>query len=210
VHKNVKRVITYIDGFNLYYGLKSKGWRRYYWLDPRQLGTELLRPGQELVSTKYFTARIAADPRDPDKHRRQQLFIEAIETLPETRVFYGHYLQKPQSCHSCGAKWMSHEEKMTDVNIAVELLSDAFDNAFDTAIVISADSDLAPPISLIRSRSPEKRIIVVCPPDRRSQRLESIAHGYFSIGRKTIQDSQFPDRVTKPNGFVLTRPMRWR
>jgi uncharacterized LabA/DUF88 family protein len=206
----VKRVITYIDGFNLYYGLKSKGWRRYYWLDPRQLGTQLLRPGQELAATKYFTARIAADPRDPEKHRRQQLFIEAIETLPETRIFYGHYLQKPQSCFACGAKWMSHEEKMTDVNVAVELLSDAFDNTFDTAIVISADSDLAPPISLIRSRFPEKRIIVACPPHRRSQRLESVAHGYFSIGRKTIQDSQFTDSVTKANGFVLTRPLRWR
>lgn len=25
------RVIAYIDGFNLYFGLKSKGWKRYYW-----------------------------------------------------------------------------------------------------------------------------------------------------------------------------------
>ena len=28
-----QRVAVYIDGFNLYYGLKSKGWSRYYWLD---------------------------------------------------------------------------------------------------------------------------------------------------------------------------------
>ncbi len=28
------RVIVYIDGFNLYFGLKSKGWRRYFWLNP--------------------------------------------------------------------------------------------------------------------------------------------------------------------------------
>jgi len=27
------RVITYIDGFNLYFGLKSKDWQRYYWLN---------------------------------------------------------------------------------------------------------------------------------------------------------------------------------
>jgi len=31
------RVIAYVDGFNLYFGLKSKGWRRYYWLNPRAL-----------------------------------------------------------------------------------------------------------------------------------------------------------------------------
>ena len=29
----VERVIAYVDGFNLYFGLKSKGWQRYYWLD---------------------------------------------------------------------------------------------------------------------------------------------------------------------------------
>ena len=28
-----RRVAVYVDGFNLYYGLRSKGWRRYYWLD---------------------------------------------------------------------------------------------------------------------------------------------------------------------------------
>lgn len=25
--------ICYIDGFNLYHGLRSKGWRKYYWLE---------------------------------------------------------------------------------------------------------------------------------------------------------------------------------
>ena len=30
-----RRVAVYVDGFNLYYGLRSKGWRRYYWLDLR-------------------------------------------------------------------------------------------------------------------------------------------------------------------------------
>jgi hypothetical protein len=34
-----QRVIAYIDGFNLYYGLKDKGWRRYYWLNLNSLST---------------------------------------------------------------------------------------------------------------------------------------------------------------------------
>ena len=33
----VERVIAYIDGFNLYFGLKSKGWKRYYWRDLERL-----------------------------------------------------------------------------------------------------------------------------------------------------------------------------
>ena len=36
----MERVNAYIDGFNLYFGLKSKGWRRYYWLDLRALVIE--------------------------------------------------------------------------------------------------------------------------------------------------------------------------
>jgi hypothetical protein len=63
-----KRVITYIDGFNLYYGLKEKGWKRYYWLDIRKLSESLLKPWQELNEVKYFTARISAGEKNtPDK-----------------------------------------------------------------------------------------------------------------------------------------------
>ena len=53
----VWRVAVYIDGFNLFYGLRSKGWRRYYWLDIYRLAQNLLLPGQSLAAVKYFTAR---------------------------------------------------------------------------------------------------------------------------------------------------------
>ena len=203
------RVAAYIDGFNLFFGLKSKGWRRYYWYDPRLLAENLLRPGQSLVRVKYFTARISAHPSDPDKHRRQAAWLEAVETLPITSVYYGHYLRKPQRCFTCGATWDLHEEKMTDVNIAVHLLEDAYDGVFDTALLISADRDLAAPVEAVRRRFPSKRIIVVAPPDRRSQRLESLASAVVRLGRKTLHDSQLPDRYTKPDGFVLKRPALW-
>ncbi len=204
------RVIAYIDGFNLYFGLKSKGWKRLYWLNPRLLAENLLRPGQQLVAVKYFTARISAYPKDPDKHRRQATWLEAIETLGKTQVFYGHYLPKPQRCFACGATWISHEEKMTDVNMAVELMRDSYEDAFDTALLISADSDLAPPIVAVLTRLPSKRVIVVYPPDRQSKMLESVATGSFRLGRKTLHDSQFPDEFTKPDGFVLRRPATWK
>lgn len=204
------RVITYIDGFNLYFGLRDKGWRRYLWLNPQLLGRNMLKPGQDLCHTRYFTARITDNPRDPDKRRRQGVFLEAIATLSETTMYYGHFLEKPRRCNACGSTWMSYEEKMTDVQIAVELLGDAFDDRFDTAIVISADSDLAPPISAIRTRFPHKTVVVACPPDRTSQKLRAVASAYFTLGRKVIQDSQFPDTITKPDGFMLSRPTLWK
>lgn len=206
---NPHRVMVYIDGFNLYFGLKSRGWKRYYWLDIQRLALNLLKPFQTLVEVKYFTARISANPRDPSKQRRQALFLEALQTLPKARIFYGHYLPKPQSCFKCGSTWNTHEEKMTDVNIAVELVRDAYENLFDTGLLISADSDLAPPVEAVLNRFSEKKVIIICPPDRHSARLEGAGTTTFRLGRKVLQDSQFPDEYPKPDGFILRRPGKW-
>lgn len=98
---------------------------------------------------------------------------------------------------------------MTDVNIAVEMLNDASDDLTDTALLISADSDLTAPIKAIRSRYPGKRVVLACPPNRQSKRLEASAHAHFRIGRKKFQDSQLPDEIQKPDGYVLVRPTSW-
>ena len=153
-----------MDGFNLYFDLKSKGWRRYYWLDLRRLAENLLRPEQRLIAVRYFSARISARPGNPDKRKRQTTFLEALETLPDLHIHYGHYLAKQRRCHTCGAIWDTHEEKMTDVNIAVELLGDAQDDSFDTAIILSGDSDLTTAVQAVRRRYPDKRVIIAFPP----------------------------------------------
>ena len=141
----LQRVAAYIDGFNLYYGLRSKGWRRYYWLDLHRLVGRLLRPGQELVAVRYFTTRVVPEPGDRNKARRQNTYLEALETLPDLTIHFGYFLPKERTCRQCGAILRTYEEKMTDVNIAVELLGGAQDDIFDTALVVSGDSDLYGP-----------------------------------------------------------------
>lgn len=50
----MSRVVAYVDGFNLYFGLRSKGWKKYYWLDLCALATTPLRPGQTLGRRPRF------------------------------------------------------------------------------------------------------------------------------------------------------------
>ena len=69
-----------------------------------------------------------------------------MKTRSDIELHFGHYLQKEIKCRNCGASWQSNEEKMTDVNIATQLLIDAFNDDFDVAIVVSGDSDLTTPI----------------------------------------------------------------
>ena len=205
----MNRVVGYIDGFNLFFGLRDSGLRRYYWLSPELLIQNLMKPWQTLAGVRYFSARISPSPGDPDKHLRQQTYLEAVETLAGVEAIYGHYLSKPKQCRTCGAQWQQAEEKMTDVNIAVRLLAYAMDDAFDTAMIVSADSDLVPPVEAVRARFPAKRIIIASPPARHSTTLAAAANACFTIGRKKLQDSQLPDTITKPDGFVLARPASW-
>jgi uncharacterized LabA/DUF88 family protein len=204
------RVIAYIDGFNLYYGMREKGWQRYYWLNIQALVQGLLREDQKLAVVKYFTALVSSTPSDPDKCRRQNAYLEAIGTLQGVQILYGHYLEKSVKCFECGGRWVDHEEKKTDVNIAVEMLTDAYEDRFDTALLISGDSDLADLVRTIRSRSPQKWVVIAFPPDRHSSDLLKVASRAFTIGRKKLADSQFPDAVAKADGYVLQRPKEWK
>ena len=101
---------------------------------------------------------------------------------PRTAIHYGYYLARDRRCSQCGASWQTYEEKMTDVNIAAELLGDAQDDTFDTAVLISADSDLASPVYAVRRRYPGKRVVAAFPPNRASKHLREAASAAFTIG----------------------------
>lgn len=203
----MERVIAYVDGYNLYHGLRAKGWKRFYWLNVETLAKQLLRPHQTLTTTKYFTTIIK---QPDDKRKRQAVFLEALQTLPKLHIYYGQFLSDDVTCRKCGHTYTTHHEKMTDVNISVELMTDAFQGQFDTALLISADSDLVGPIQSVRRLFPAKRLIVAFPPKRTSFALQNAANATLHIGHNELSKSLFPDQVTTPKGIVLHRPAKWR
>ena len=153
----------------------------FYWLNLLDLSRNLLKPHQILVQVKYFTSRIRDDP---PKERRQSTYIDALQTLPfgELRIIFGKYQSETRTCRSCGASYQSHNEKMTDVNIAVEMMADAFQDRFDTAILISADSDLTAPIATTLRLFPSKRVVAAFPPARSSEDLKRVVSAHLTIG----------------------------
>jgi len=174
------------------------------------IAKKLLKPYQKLIETKYFTSRVSSMPNDPGKAKRQGEYLEALGTVPGCRIFYGHYLGKEIRCHKCGHLWTTHEEKMTDVNISVELMTDVYHDKFDTAFLISGDSDLVGPIKAVRCSFPLKKVVVGFPPRRHSVQLAKVANAIFAIGRKKISESIFPDQVRKTDGYILRRPDKWK
>ena len=200
----MKNVIVYVDGFNLYFGLRSR-YPHLKWLNIRKLSQSLLHNHQELKAIKYFTARIN---NDPAKQRRQSTYIDALEN-EGIEVIYGRYQTNIVTCNRCGSQWSDPNEKMTDVNIATTMLFDAMHDYFDVAILISGDSDLTPPLNIIKNYYPEKMVLVVFPPNRHNNSIAAAAKNSFSLGRAKLAQSQFNSSITLKNGYTITKPSTW-
>lgn len=200
-------MIVYIDGFNLYFGLRSKGWKKYYWLNLQAFSQSLLTSTQTLGHTKYFTSKIS---KPYAKSRRQAAFLSALGTLANFTIYYGRYQSFPATCRNCGHTHIVDNEKKSDVNLATQLIVDAFQDHYDTAILVSADSDLVPPILAVQELFPNKIIKVAFPPERSSFELKSVVKTSFTIYESKFRNNQFPDRVILPSGHTIFRPESWR
>lgn len=103
-----------------------------------------MRPNQELVAVKYFSAK----PDDLEQSLRQNAFFQANKENPKFKLILGKYLKKKITCFRCGNVIHTHEEKETDVRIATQIVADAYQDNCDLQIVVSADSDMIPAIEL--------------------------------------------------------------
>jgi uncharacterized LabA/DUF88 family protein len=201
------RVVVFVDGFNLHYGIKSRGGRKLLWLDLQALALSILRGGQVLVQVKYFTARFRDNPV---LISAQSAYLEALEShCPLVTLIEGRFQEKRRVCSSCGAGWVDYEEKETDVSIATALLENAVQDRYDMALLLSADSDLCPAVAAAKRICPDKRIVAAFPPGRHSVDLQRAVDGFIAIGLSKIRQSQLPEAVTARDGVVLRRPTGW-
>lgn len=205
-NKKIERVIVYIDGFNLYFGMREAGFDTCRWLNVKKLAESLLQSHQRLIAVKYFTSRVS---NNPDKQKRQSTYIDALESV-NVKIIYGNYQDGSEDCRRCGHVWRTAKEKMTDVNIATSIIIDAFKDEYDMAMLISGDSDLVPPIKAIHVNFKNKRVVLVFPPKRHNASMALVAKGSMTIGRKKLVDSQFDEEVLSKTGYKLKIPGNWK
>jgi uncharacterized LabA/DUF88 family protein len=203
----VERVGVYIDGYNLYYGIKAATRRRHLWLDVERLARELLTPNQQLEQVTYFTSRV----RSPaDSQQRQTTYLDALATHTGAVVVEGFLQRNQVTCRACGVTTVRIEEKKTDVHIACRMLDDAHRDRIDVALLISGDSDLAPALELVAA-VPGRRIVVAFPPRRNSAELRRVARGaVVHIQEAMLRRSQLPNPVVSATGHDFHRPRYWQ
>jgi uncharacterized LabA/DUF88 family protein len=201
-----QRVIVYVDGFNFYYGLKNPKWKKYYWIDIVNLFERFIRPDQELVAVKYFSAR----PHDIGKSIRQNAFFQANKQNPKFKLILGRYLKKTFECYKCHNVIQTYEEKESDVRFATQIVADACRGNCDIAIIVSADSDMVPAIELAMEAN--VRVLVYFPPNQYSSDLAATGYGEPLLMKwyeHRFKKSILPDKIRLDNGFELQKPAEW-
>jgi uncharacterized LabA/DUF88 family protein len=208
------RVVCYIDGFNIYHAIddmsRASGGKLHHlkWLDLRKLACVFTDAAvHEVVAVKYFSAYATWKPQ---QHERHQIYVKAL-TASGVQPIMGQFKEKDIYCPECKLTHKGHEEKESDVNIAVHLLSDAYNDRFDQAFIISRDSDLSGPIRYIRAEFPKKRVKIIAPPQRgHSKELWALATTRASISREHLEKCLLPETIIGPKGeAVCTRPVRY-
>ena len=210
------RTNFYVDGFNLYY--RAVRGTPYKWLDLSKV-CQSLTPSHQIGRIRYFTAPVQARPDNPQAHIRQGTYIRALETITNLTVHYGQFrtrrkwrpLANPIPGLPHVVEIVDTEEKGTDVNLAAYLLMDALDRAYDQAVIISNDADLATPIRMVRDKlglpmglvNPNLDLRALAPKE-----LTDVATFVRRLRPNTLSVCQFPPQLTDANGQI-TKPSGW-
>jgi len=211
------RTIFYVDGFNFYYGLRNQTrsnpvWRIAYWIDFVQLFRQFLGDNDRLIKVKYFTA----SPLSSGKNSRQSALFKANDLLngDNFNIIRGKYIEKDILCSNCRTHFTKPEEKRTDVNIATHLVGDCALNTVDKIVLITADSDLVPPVEFIKRHFPGIKIKIYFPPTNFSNDLARANPSGRVIllkdNLKKFQNAHMNHTVLKSDGSdSAIIPARW-
>ncbi len=199
-----KRAAFYFDGFNLYHAIDALHQPRLKWVSLDALG-KLLVPSrdEEIRSTVYFTAYLT---HRPEKLVRHRAYVRALEATGVECVL-GRFKYGEIRCRNCRARWRSYEEKETDVHIGIRIVRDAFRDVFDVCYLVSADTDLAPAIRMLKREFPGKEFVSVATPRRpHASEFVRLADRTLKITDYALSRCLLPAEITGSDGRVIRRP----
>lgn len=211
-----RRVIFYVDGFNFYYGLKEitklkPDWRKFYWINYVLLLQQFLKEDEELALVRYFTAR----PKNHGKTVRQNMLMEVNKQLNGDllKIHYGRYTDKPMICrvqNGCGGTYMHWEEKETDVNLAVKMIEDCYNNSCDKVVLVSADTDFLPPLRLIRQIHQNIEAMILFPPTKFASPLNNFGCTVINMDKyKPRWNQALLNDVVEIGEKKYRKPIEW-
>ena len=207
------RTIVYVDWFNFYYRIiENSG---YHWIDLSKLLKSKLKQQHKIIAIKLFTANLVAIGNNQSAKDSQNIYHNALTNyIPNIEIFLGSFMKKtiriPSRITALKIKRLefdTFEEKETDVNLAIEMISDFHLNKFDCGVLVSNDTDFSGVLKKLRSLS-NKPIGLITPgrQTRVSYKLSKYATFQKRITLRDIRNNQLPDRIPNSN---IVKPPGW-
>lgn len=217
------RTIVYVDGYNLYYGLLRKS--KLKWLDLVTLfHHHVLDSSSNVVEIKYYTAPVLGKMSDSnDSPQRQRRYLQALRKMHPTdlKIIEGRIMAStpfqrlvspiPEAPHLKKVQVYDFNEKKTDVNIASDMITDAWTDRYEQVVLCSNDSDLEGALAMISKHHPDKRIGIVAPitgDDHRRIAKDLSQHATWTkiLSPVHLANAQLPDRIPHSQ---LVKPDTW-
>jgi len=209
------RVAFLIDGFNVYHSIREAikdAGGSLKWLDHLGLCKSYLSVfGRDarIESVTYFSAYAThLQQTHPDVIVRHRTYISALRSTG-VEVVMGRFKWHPRWCPLCKQQSPGHEEKETDVSIAVRLMELALNDLCDTIVIVSGDTDLLPAIRAVQRNRPDKQVWVAFPYKRFNLELDQTADGTIKMKRAKYLKHQLPDPVVLADGTQIKKPGGW-
>jgi len=140
-----EKVVVFIDGSNVYHIIK----KLFPDKRPNELNFEkfvnYLVGNRKLVRVHYYNAPLDRK-KDENSYIKQQKFFEKIRRIPN----FNFVLCRMQKRKVDGK--IIYEVKEDDIHLAVDMVKLAYNEEFDTAILISSDGDFVPAIQAVKER----------------------------------------------------------
>ena len=133
-----EKVAIYIDGSNTYNKLKKLGLPEEGKRFDFSAFVDHLTGSRQLVSKRYYVGIV----RNHDNSEKSEELVKKQQQFLETLRSSGFEVKAGKIMYDGGRI----REKGVDVKLAIDLVVGAADNLYDTAIVISSDTDLIPAI----------------------------------------------------------------
>ena len=158
------KVAIFIDGSNFYHSLiNSFGNAK---IDLEKFCKII--SDNKLTKIYYYTSPVSKSD-NPNVYKSQQKFLSRIQKIPKLILFLGR-LEKHGN---------TRIEKGVDVKLATDLISNAINNKYDMAILVSNDSDFVPAIKEVQKIG--KQVWNINFPKRKSFHLNQICNKTITI-----------------------------
>ncbi|MHA1777393.1 MAG: LabA-like NYN domain-containing protein [Promethearchaeota archaeon] len=151
------KVKIYIDGPNFYHGLKGMGKKyREFQFNFSKLGLILRTKNRELIGINYYSSPLKQQ-RNPEVYQQQQRFFARLRSNCITVILCKtkYRLINP----NIFIQQSKGTIKGDDIAIAVDMLSDAYENVYDDGILVSSDGDFVPLVKKLQEMGKKVEIL---------------------------------------------------